>query len=139
MCATITHRLTFNPLFSGEFNMSNFNETNFLNRINETLQWVEHWTEELSNTHDFDIDSRRSGNVLELIFDNGSKIVINSQTPMRELWLASKLGGFHYRLDSENRHWLDTRTHCRFIDTLVEHLSHHVGETITTPDIETLI
>lgn len=121
-------------LFLG-FNMNDLNDTKFLSRFNETLQWIEQWVEELINTHDFDIDTRRSGNVLELIFDNGSKMVINSQTPLHELWLASQLGGFHYRLDDTHCHWLDTRTHTGFIDVLHQHIQHHVGQIIAPPNM----
>jgi len=47
------------------------------------------------------------GGILEIEFDNGSKIIVNRQTPMREIWVAAKSGGFHYRwLDGA---WRDTR------------------------------
>jgi len=47
-----------------------------------------------------DIDSHRTGGLLELSFPNGSKIVINTQPPLHELWLASRAGGYHF-------HWVD--------------------------------
>src|SRR5438067_12169661 len=45
--------------------------------------------------------------MLELEFDNGSKIIINRQTPMQEIWVAAKSGGFHYRL--VDGAWRNTR------------------------------
>ncbi len=45
---------------------------------------------------------------MELEFENGSKIIINSQAPMQELWVAARSGGFHYRRDGER--WVDTRS-----------------------------
>ncbi len=44
-----------------------------------------------------DIDAGRTGGLLELAFPNGSKIVVNTQPPLQELWLAAQSGGFHFR------------------------------------------
>ncbi|MCX2861389.1 iron donor protein CyaY [Paucibacter sp. PLA-PC-4] len=44
-----------------------------------------------------DIDSHRTGGLLELSFPNGSKIVLNTQPPLQELWLAARAGGYHFR------------------------------------------
>jgi CyaY protein len=37
------------------------------------------------------------GGILEIDFDDGSKIVVNRQPAMHEVWVASRSGGFHYR------------------------------------------
>ena len=52
-----------------------------------------------------DIDPSRTGGLLELAFPNGSRIVVNTQPPLQELWLATRGGGFHYRFSSG--HWVD--------------------------------
>lgn len=44
-----------------------------------------------------DIDSHRTGGLLELGFPDGSKIVINIQPPLHELWLAARAGGYHFK------------------------------------------
>ena len=54
-----------------------------------------------------DIDTQRTGGLLELSFPNGSKIVVNTQPPLQELWLAARGGGFHFKL--VDGRWLDTR------------------------------
>jgi CyaY protein len=54
-----------------------------------------------------DIDAQRSGGLLELTFPNGSKLILNTQPPLQELWLAARSGGFHYRY-SEGA-WRDSR------------------------------
>ena len=48
------------------------------------------------------------GNVLELEFDDGSKVIVNRHVPNSEMWLAGKSGGFHFRHDAGGN-WLDTR------------------------------
>ncbi len=68
-----------------------------------------------------DIDSHRTGGLLELAFPDGSKIIVNTQPPLQEVWLAAKAGGFHYRwVDGR---WLDTRDGSEFIEALSRHAS----------------
>lgn len=45
---------------------------------------------------DLDIEPKPGG-VLEVEFDNGSKIIINRHSAAREIWVAAKSGGFHFR------------------------------------------
>jgi CyaY protein len=54
-----------------------------------------------------DIDAHRTGGLLELHFPNRSTIVLNTQPPLQELWLAARAGGFHFRF-AEGR-WIDTK------------------------------
>ena len=43
-----------------------------------------------------DVECNRSGNVLEVEFDNGQKIIINRHDVNQEIWVAAKSGGFHF-------------------------------------------
>ena len=54
-----------------------------------------------------DIDTQRTGGLLEMSFPNGSKIVLNTQPPLHEIWLAARSGGFHYKF--VDGAWRDTR------------------------------
>jgi CyaY protein len=63
-----------------------------------------------------DIDSEIGGGILTLEFENRSKVIINRQTPNREIWVAAKSGGFHFRFDGDT--WCDTRSLER-LDTLL--------------------
>lgn len=54
-----------------------------------------------------DLDYENVGGILEIECPNGSKIIINRQTPNREIWVAAKSGGFHFRAEKER--WIDTR------------------------------
>ncbi|MDO8465731.1 MAG: iron donor protein CyaY [Gallionella sp.] len=47
-----------------------------------------------------DAECNRSGNVLEVEFGNGQKIIINRHDVNREIWVAAKSGGFHYAWQS---------------------------------------
>jgi CyaY protein len=68
-----------------------------------------------------DIDSARTGGMLELSFPDRSKIIVNTQPPLHEVWLAAKGGGFHYRF-AEGR-WRDTRDGSEFFAALSQHAS----------------
>ncbi len=66
------------------------------NEFNELADTVFARIEKAIDVSGADLESTLSGNVLELEFDDGSKIIINRHAPNREIWLAAKSGGFHY-------------------------------------------
>lgn len=68
------------------------NDTEFLAAAEAELIALENWLED----SDADLDCLRSGNVLTIELGNGSEIVVNIQTPMHEIWCASRMGGFHF-------------------------------------------
>ena len=76
-----------------------------------------------------DIDTQRSGGLLELSFPNGSKIIVNMQPPLHEMWLAAQAGGFHYRWC--DGHWLDTRDGSEFVQALSAHASAQSGQALS--------
>ncbi len=83
-------------------------ESEFLALAEATLDAIEASLDRLNDADLLDVECSRSGNVLEIEFvDNGSKIIVNSQAPMQELWVAAKSGGFHYKRVGEQ--WLNTR------------------------------
>lgn len=63
-----------------------------------------------------DIDSARTGGLLELSFPKGGKIVINTQPPLHELWLAARSGGYHFKYAEGC--WFDTKTGDDFFKVL---------------------
>jgi CyaY protein len=59
-----------------------------------------------SSELDVDLQTKGSG-VLEIEFADRSKMVINRHNAAREIWVAAKSGGFHFRHDGAA--WRDTR------------------------------
>ena len=55
---------------------------------------------------DVDIELKGDG-VIELEFEDGSRMVINRHGTAREIWVAARAGGFHFRWDGAA--WRDTR------------------------------
>lgn len=76
-----------------------------------------------------DVETTRSGPVLELEFDDDSKIVVNGNQHLRELWVAARSGGFHYRREGDR--WLDTRSGEEFFAALSRHVSEQSGDVVS--------
>ncbi len=101
------------------------NETEFLTQSGATLTRIE----EAIEATGIDADLERKGDgILEIEFDNGSKVVVNSQTPMRQIWVAAKSGGFHFEF--KDGIWRDTRSGEALYDTLSRVVSEQSGEAV---------
>lgn len=101
-------------------------ETEFLTAAEAILDRIEASMDHLNDTDVVDVECRRSGNVLELEFlRNGSKIIINSQAPLQEMWVAARAGGYHYRL--REGAWTDTRTGAELFAALSERVAEQGG------------
>jgi CyaY protein len=70
--------------------------------------WLARIETELENLDgDFDLETPADG-ILEIQLDAGGKIIVNRHGAARELWVAARSGGFHYRWDGAA--WRDTRS-----------------------------
>ncbi len=72
-----------------------------------------------------DIDARRTGGLLELKLPDGSHLILNTQPPLHEIWLAARCGGFHYKYVQGR--WVDTRDGREFFDALSACASEQAG------------
>ncbi|MES2900533.1 MAG: iron donor protein CyaY [Pseudomonadota bacterium] len=105
-------------------------EKEFLDLAESTLNAIEASMDRLNDEDVIDVECKRSGNVLEIEFiDNGSKIIVNSQAPMREMWVAAKAGGYHYKHDGTQ--WLNTRDGTELFAALSTLSSQQGGATVT--------
>jgi CyaY protein len=75
-----------------------------------------------------DIDTHRTGGLLELTMPGGSKIVINTQPPLQEIWLAARSGGYHFKWDGAQ--WVD-REGQEFCARLSRSASEQAGQALT--------
>src|SRR4249920_4023021 len=76
---------------------------------------------------DADIELKEGG-VLELEFGNGSKIIVNRHAAAREIWVAARAGGFHFRWDGAA--WRDTREGSELFAALSKLVSAQGGEAV---------
>ncbi len=94
-----------------------------------TLATVEATVDRWLQEDVIDIDPQRTGGLLELSFPGGSKVVINTQPPLHELWLAARGGGHHFKWDGSA--WRDTKDGAEFFAVLSRAASEQGGKPLT--------
>jgi CyaY protein len=57
---------------------------------------------------DADVDWSLNDGILEIECEDGSKLIVNRHVPNREIWVAARSGGFHFK--PRERAWRDTRS-----------------------------
>jgi CyaY protein len=76
-----------------------------------------------------DVDCQlAAGGVLEIEFDDGSRIIVNRHGIAREIWVAARSGGFHFQWDGAV--WRDTRDGAELMAKLSTLASQQAGEAI---------
>ena len=76
-----------------------------------------------------DVDvARKEGGVLEIEYRDGSRMVINRHAAAREIWVAARSGGFHFRWDGER--WRDTRAGRELFAALSQLISAQSGQPV---------
>lgn len=78
---------------------------------------------------DSDIDYEINGNVMMISFENGSKIIINRQEPLHQIWLATPLQGYHF--DYRDNNWYCDRSGDAFFTLLAQAFEQQTGEPMT--------
>ncbi len=97
---------------------SPLSDAEYDDRARATLAAIEGTVDRLLQSDVIDIDASRTGGLLELLFPNGGSIVVNTQPPLHELWLAAPTGGFHFRPSPGG--WVDGRDGREFFAVLSE-------------------
>ncbi|MCL1079473.1 iron donor protein CyaY [Parashewanella spongiae] len=104
-------------------------DTEFHHRADEIFEALETAIEAAIDEQEADVDIERSGGVVYLEFENRSKIVINTQEPLHEIWLATLTGGYHFKFD--NGQWFDSKNQCEFKQFVIESIAKQGDITIT--------
>ncbi|WP_310452608.1 iron donor protein CyaY [Sulfuritalea sp.] len=77
-----------------------------------------------SGVADFDFETKPGG-IIEIECENGTKIIVNRHGAAREIWLAAKSGGYHFR--PEGGKWVGTRDGEELLAALSRTLSEQSG------------
>ena len=99
----------------------------------QVLQSIELALEAADEELDLDLDiERQGGNVINIRFRDRSVIVVNTQPPLHEIWVAAKSGGYHYRWSGTPTQplWLDTKTGRELMSDLSEFASTQAGQPV---------
>ena len=97
----------------------------------QLLHSIEVALEAADDELDLDLDvERQGGNVINIRFRDKSVIVVNTQPPLHEIWVAAKSGGYHYRWAGTVAQpvWLDTKTGKELLGDLPEFASAQAGK-----------
>ncbi len=55
------------------------------------------------------VDASSTGDVLTLTFASGVRCVLNTQRPVRQLWMAARDSAWHFDYDPAQGRWTDDR------------------------------
>lgn len=102
-------------------------ESEFHQRVDETLALIE---EQLDDA-ETDIDFLNNGGVLTIICENRSQIILTRQTPVHQLWVATRSGGYHFDLQSEAPYWLRDSDQQPLATFLNQAFAEQAGEQLT--------
>lgn len=104
---------------------SSMTDSEYAAKAGAVLARVEATIDAWLQDDEIDIDASRTGGLLELSLPDGSKIILNTQPPLHELWIAARSGGFHFKFDGTR--WVDTRSGREFFDALSACASQQAG------------
>jgi CyaY protein len=97
------------------------NELEYDELTDQTLLAVEEAIEQ----QELDLDYESHGGFLSITFADNSKIIINKQPPLQQLWMATKFNGHHF--EWRNGQWIDNRSGAEFWQLLTEVASMQAG------------
>lgn len=118
----------------GNLTVETIDDKQFYQLGSNLLQSIEVALEAADDALDLDLDvERQGGNVINIRFRDRSVIVVNTQPPLHEIWVAAKSGGYHYRWAGTLAAplWLDTKTGRELLSDLSEFASAQAGQSIT--------
>ena len=101
-------------------------ESEFNQRVDNILEQIEDAIEDTGA----DIDYETAGGILTLSFENDSKIIINRQTPVRQIWVATRQGGFHFDYNEDADQWQLEGDEQELFAALSQYCSKQAGESI---------
>jgi CyaY protein len=99
------------------------NETDFHQAVDGVLARIER-SVEASDGLDCDVEA----GILTITCPDDTRVIVNRQTPNREIWVAARSGGFHFAWrDGE---WRDTRSGDELFASLARILASQAGENV---------
>jgi len=104
------------------------NESEFNDIVDDILIEIEDAIEEACDETGADIDYETTSGILTLVFTNGSQIIINRQTSLKQIWIAAKQGGFHFAFNTETEQWICDGK--ELYSALSEYCTEQSGQTI---------
>src|SRR5438046_9529637 len=108
-------------------------ETDFISAADATLATIGLALDAALETGNVDVDWNLNDGILEIECEDGSKLIVNRHVPNREIWVAARAGGFHFRPVAGV--WRDTRSGDELGTALAALLRAQAGLAITLPGL----
>ena len=84
------------------------NDTEFILAADRTLAAIGGALDAALETSDADVDWHLNDGILEIECEDGGKLIVNRHVPNREIWVAARAGGYHFK--PVDGLWRDTRS-----------------------------
>jgi CyaY protein len=108
-------------------------ETHFIAAADRVLAAIGEALDRALETSDLDVDWSINDGVLEIECPDGSKLIVNRHAANREIWVAARSGGFHFR--SDGGQWRDSRGGEGLSATLHRLLREQAGLEVELPEL----
>jgi CyaY protein len=106
-------------------------ESEFIAGADRTLVAIGEALDAALASSEVDLDWSLNDGILEIACEDGSKLIVNRHVPNREIWVAARSGGFHFR--PRDGLWRDTRSGDELGAALDALLRTQAGLTISLP------
>jgi CyaY protein len=103
-------------------------EKQFERLASDELERIE---EALSALDGVDVDL--ADGILTLEFDEGPKVIVNSHSAARQIWVAANLAAGHFSPDAKTGRWFDSKTGEDLWDRLQSILTERLASAVKLP------
>lgn len=101
-------------------------ESEFNQRVDSVIELIEDRLDESGADLDYDT----AGGILTITFENNSKVILNRQTALQQIWVATKSGGFHFDFNDASDAWEKDDDGTELFVALTQYCSEQAGETV---------
>jgi CyaY protein len=108
-------------------------ESAFLCVADATLERIGLALDAALETSDAALDWSLNDGVLTIECEDDSRIIVNRHLPNREIWVAAKSGGYHFR--AQEGRWRDVRGNDELAAALVRLLKAQARITVRMPEL----
>ena len=108
-------------------------DSEFIAAADRTLAAIGEALEAALAASDVDVDWSLNDGILEIECEDGSKLIVNRHVPNRELWVAARAGGYHYK--PVDGRWRDTRGGEELGAALAALLQQQAGLAVALPQL----
>ena len=106
-------------------------DSDFITAADATLDAIGRALDDALARSDVDLDWNVNDGILTVEGEDGGKLIVNRHVPNRELWVAARAGGYHFRPLAGR--WTDTRNGDELGTALTRLLKSQMGLDVALP------